>query len=426
MSLSKTKLLAITINLTLLFTWISLLQDFNISPISKSSVKADSLDTSNAPASVNFSLLRDFVTDKKPHFVTTGDFNNDGKLDLVVVSWENNTLSILLGKGNGMFKKPIIIPVINYDDPYKLTNPESVAVGDFNKDGKLDLVTANFSTGNISLFLGKGDGTFIIPTRTFFVGEFPRSIKIGDFNNDKNLDIVVTNSFTTNTVSVLLGDGAGNFGGYGTFSTGTGVGRGTQPLSVVVGDFNNDGKQDLATANFVDDSISILLGDGTGSFDLPKLIPYHYRSTYLGSTSIALADFNKDGKQDLVLNLADGDATKINKDIAMFQGNGDGTFTPLPNSIAAGATPSSIVSADFNGDGRTDIVVSNLKSNFVSVITANPKNSFVNTNFTLNPNTAAYFSAVVGDFNGDKKPDLAVTSNLTDSVFILLNTTNFK
>ena len=144
-------------------------------------------------------------------------------------------MSILLGNGAGGFSPP---------SNYNIGNaPRSVAVGDFNGDGKQDLAVANFGSNNVSILLGDGAGNFSAPTN-FAVGSSPYMVVVGDFNGDGNQDLAVANQYS-NSVSILLGDGAGNFGLAMNFGTGN------NPHSVAVGDCNGDGKQDLAVAKHV-------------------------------------------------------------------------------------------------------------------------------------------------------------------------------
>jgi hypothetical protein len=171
-----------------------------------------------------------------------GDFNRDGKLDLAVAKGGSNGVSILLGNGDGTFQS-----AVNYNAGI---NTSSVAVGDFNKDGKLDLVAANRSSNAVSILLGDGDGTFQ-PAVNYSVNN-PQSVAVGDFNGDGKFDLAVANS-AGNAVSVLLGDGDG------TFQPAVNYSAGSNPLWVAVGDFNGDGKLDLAVANSASNNVSVLL-----------------------------------------------------------------------------------------------------------------------------------------------------------------------
>ena len=158
-------------------------------------------------------------------------------------------------------------------------NPNSVAVGDFNGDGKLDLAVANSFDNFVSVLLGKGDGTFQAAVN-YGTGSGPLSVAVGDFNGDGKLDLVVTNAFDNN-VSVLLGNGDG------TFQAAVNYGAGSAPNSVAVGDFNGDGKLDLAVANNGSNNLSVLLGNGDGTFQ--AAVNY---SAGKGPYSVAVGDFN--------------------------------------------------------------------------------------------------------------------------------------
>src|SRR5581483_10570988 len=160
--------------------------------------------------------------------------------------------------------------------------PYSVAVGDFNGDGKPDLVTANNESNNVSVLLGNGDGTFQ-PHQDYAVGSFPYSVAVGDFNGDGKQDLATAanNGYPNGAVSVLLGNGDGTFQPYQDYAVGF------NPQSVAAGDFNGDGKLDLATANSQSNYVSVLLGNGDGTFQNQRTFP-------LGAdaVSVTAGDFN--------------------------------------------------------------------------------------------------------------------------------------
>jgi len=189
-----------------------------------------------------------------PSDITTGDFDNDGDLDLATANYDYGTITVLLGDNNGTFGERS-----DYDIEGDIVNPKCIISEDFNKDGNLDLAVTNFFKG-ISVFLGVGDGTFGNQhSYATMSGEGPVDIEAADFNGDGNLDLASTNFFN-DTVSVLLGTNTGAFGDHQTYKTGH------APHSVASHDFNNDGYIDLAVTNKCDNDVSILFGDGTGAF----------------------------------------------------------------------------------------------------------------------------------------------------------------
>src|SRR5581483_1210042 len=291
---------------------------------------------------VGFEGRNFIVGDSLPRSVAVGDFNGDGKQDLSIANTGN--VSILLGDGAGHFS--VATPFAVGDAPY------SVAVGDFNGDGKQDLAVANAFSDNVSVLLGDGAGNFSAPAN-FGVGNDPLSVAVGDFNGDGHQDLATANYFS-DRVSMLLGDGAGNFSAAANFSAGD------SPESVAVGDFNSDGKQDLATANFFGHNVSILLGDGAGNFSAPTNFAVGVR-TY--PNSVAVGDFNGDGKQDLAT--ADGGTfPDYNDKVSILLGDGAGHFS-APTIFGVGTYPKSVAVGDFNGDGNQDLSVANNLSNNV-------------------------------------------------------------
>ena len=332
-----------------------------------------------------------------PVSVAVGDFNGDGKQDLVVVNFGTapphstpGGVFILLGNGAGNFS------VTNF--PFgSVWQPQSVAVGDFNGDGKQDLALG--ITDAVSILLGDGAGNF--PTATDFnVGTGPVSAAVGDFNRDGRQDLVVTNSFS-NTVSILSGDGAGHFSGPSDFAAGT------NPSSAAVGDFNGDGKQDLAVPNAGSSNVSILLGDGAGHFSGPTDF-----GTGNDPISVAVGDFNGDGKQDLAV------ANYDSNNVSILLGKGDGSFTAATN-FDAGSNVASVAVGDFNGDGKQDLAVaSNTTAASVSILSGDGVGNF---SAPISFATDSYSGSVaVGDWNGDGKQDLALANSFGGSVSILL------
>ena len=220
----------------------------------------------------------------------------------------------------------------------------TAAAGDFNQDGKLDLAFAGELGNNVSIMLGKPDATFTART-DYPVGQCPVGIAVADFNYDGKPDLAVANS-ASNTVSVLLGNGDGTFQLAVDFATGE------DPIGVVTADFNGDGKMDIAVANNVSFSVSVLLGNGDGTFQ-----PATSFATKSSPVAFALGDFNGDGKPDLVVSEhnASDDANEAPEWISVFLNKGDGTFNRIDTTV--GYNPGPLVVCDFNQDGIDDIIV---------------------------------------------------------------------
>src|SRR2546426_457828 len=269
-------------------------------------------------------------------YLASGDFNGDGKLDLVVANRSSGNVSVLLGNGDGTFQS-----AVNYDAGIY---PQSVAVADFNGDGKLDFAVANFHSGNVSVLLGKGDGTFQTPIN-YDAADDPHSVAVGDFNGDGKADLAVANLASSN-VSVLLGNGDGTFQSAVNYGTAAG-------WSVAVGDFNGDGKADFAVAGYYDDNVSVLLGHGDGTFQAP--VNY---GAGKDPVSVAVADFNDDGKPDLAVANRGSFWDFTDGSVSVLLGNGNGSFQVAVN-YGVGANAGSLAVADFNGDGKPDLALAN-------------------------------------------------------------------
>jgi hypothetical protein len=324
-----------------------------------------------------------------PVAVAVADLNRDGIPDLVVGNQGSNSISLMLGNGNGTFHSALNFAARN--------NPNSVAVGDLNGDGKLDLAVANLNT--ISVFLGNGDGTF--QAQTIYGANSPHALTVADVNHDGKTDLVVANG---HRISVMLGNG------HGTFQAPVYSGNGIEPTSLAVGDFNRDGKLDVVTAN--PHGVSVLLGNGNGTFQNPV-----YYQAGAQPSAVAVADLNGDGTADLVV------ADRGSKSVRVPLGNGDGTFQS-GGKFGVGSSPVAVAVADVNGNGPLDLVLANAGSNSVSVLLNDRAPAGTGTfpgrqDFGVGFNP---FAVVVADVNGDGRPDL-VTAN-GSSVSVLLGNGN--
>jgi len=335
----------------------------------------------------------DIPVGTSPQALAAADLNGDGIPDLAVANSGSNTVSILLGNGDGTFTLKSTISPGN--------GPASLAVGDFNGDGAADIAVGNVADSTVQVLLGNGDGTFSVLASN--VGTVsPVSIAAGDFNQDGNLDVAAASDLEP-TVSVLLGHGDGTL-----TATSTPRGIKSPPLGLVLGDFNQDGLLDIAAVNTALGTLSDMLGNGDGTFTDTSPPP-----TGRTPVSLAVGDFNGDGKLDAMV------ANQMDNTVSVFIGLGDGGFQSQ-KTYAVGAQPEGLAVGDFNGDGKLDAVVANEGANSVSILPGNGDGTFGS---QLDyPTGKGPVAVVAADFNGDGILDLAVAANSGNTVSVLLGT----
>jgi hypothetical protein len=302
-----------------------------------------------------------------PRWIVGGDFNNDGKLDLATANREANTVSVLLGNGDGTFGTNA--------DFVTGAHPVGIAAGDFNGDGIPDLVTAD-TGGSVSVLLGQGGGVFAAHL-DFLTGSSAVQVVVGDFNGDGRDDIAVAGF--EGFVSILLGRGDGTFTTPTEFPTGSGL------SSLAVGDFNGDGVLDLVTANSLGRSASLLLGGGDGTFDHRTDPP-----TADIPLQVVAADFNADGRLDfLTASAHPGCAALICAgSLTLYLGNGDGTFRG-PFGVGTGPAATGIAAADINADGKLDLAIADGPNDGVDIL-------LQSAHVTLEPDTLVFESQPLG------------------------------
>jgi hypothetical protein len=371
----------------------------------------------------SFSPAVTFPVGVLPRTVTVADFNNDGKADLVVVnagpsstSTSQSSLSVLLGNGNGSFQPAVTTNIVH--GGLGQGNALSIATGDFNGDGKLDVAlnTSGDPAGPaVEVLLGNGDGSFQPSGRFLGVGGIPLSVAAGDFDHNGALDLVTANS--NGTVSVLLGNGDG------TFRPRTDLAVGGTPVTVAVGDFNGDGRLDVVAAQQLTDTVSVLLGNGNGTFAAPQV----FRASGQNFTpqSMALGDVNGDGNLDLVIksvSVLDSDAFQV----GVLLGRGDGTFQAPLLGAAQPDGSGDLALGDFNNDGRMDVAVADqlgASTGNLSVFAGNGDGTFqslIRLDLLTGGNDPLGVAAA--DLNGDGLVDLVATNASSGTVGVLLNT----
>ncbi len=366
---------------------LALLSASLVAPVSQLSTSALGSLTPSFPRT-------DFPVGHSPSAVAVGDFNGDGKLDMAVAEEGDNTVSILLGNGDGTFQSQSTFPTG--------VAPDAIVAGDFNGDGKLDLGVANFTDNTISILLGNGDGTFTAG-RTITGVNSPVAMVTGDFRSAGKLDLAVLDQ-ADGLVSVFLGNGDG------TFATKIDSSAGRSPSALVTGDFNGDGKTDLAVTNSGSNSVSVLLGNGDGTFF--KRIDF---GTGVGPSAIASADFNGDGRPDLAV------TNKVDNTLSILLGNGDGTFG-APTSFTTAAGPAALLSGNFASGTFPDLIVVCESANTLDVFLGLGNASFA-TPLSV-PTGNSPVAAAKGDFAGTGLLDVAVANQSSNTVSVILNAVN--
>ena len=313
-----------------------------------------------------------------------GDFNHDGQLDIAALD-KGGFLTVSLGN-KGKFSTP------STDTVGTTTTPAHAIYGDFNNDGKLDQMTVD---GSILVQFGNGDGTFQSPISSPIASTGIGGTVLGDFNKDGNLDLVVLTNQTSNVeFYVYLGNGNG------TFQAGVPIGASNRwPLAGVAGDFNGDGNLDVAVAAQNGTGVDVFLGNGDGTFKPATTYPTCFAGFNFG---MAARDLNGDGHLDIAMVCDD-----FQGGMNVLIGNGDGTFKPAVAYHAGGDYDASLALGDFNGDGKIDVAISGFTG--VTTFLGNGDGTFQAGIVTSSICVVAELVAV--DFNYDGKTDLACSYN---------------
>jgi hypothetical protein len=332
-----------------------------------------------------------------PNDLVVGDFNGDGIPDLAAPDSATGVVAVFLGKGDGTFQ-----PAMNTSTGQGST-PLALAVGDFNGDGKLDLAVALGNQAAVAILLGNGDGTFQPPRLAPTAGSglyYPVALTVGDFNHDGRLDIATADNSVG--ASVLLGNGDGSFQPYKLLGSSQG------PTWIATGDFNNDGIPDLAVTTGAD-TVDISLGNGDGTFQ-------KYTSVSIGNgtnpQSVAVSDLDGDGNLDLAVACYGANA------VGVLLGNGDGTFLPV-EFYATGTGPIAVTVGDLNLDGIPDLVVTNLSANSLSLFEGNGDGTFLPMPGYSTTGASQPAASVIADLDAEGTPEIVSVLYGSSALYVL-------
>ena len=333
-----------------------------------------------------------------------GDLNNDHYLDIVVANSVNGSISVFLGRGDGSFQSPIIYSTEESFAAYAL------AIGDFNNDDRLDIVTVGTETNHLRIWFGFGNGSFGSPIMySMSSGAGPTWIAVADLNNDLFVDIVIANYYS-NDIYILLGRGNGSFSDIVTLYTGPNSG----PFAVDIGDLNNDGPLDIVVINQKSNSIGTFFGYSNGTFSSQNIL---VTNPEFDLQSIILRDVNNDTILDILVT----DCNRSNSSIGILYGYGDGHFT-LPKIDSTGSTTQtrSISTGDFDNDGRIDLAMTLYFRGAIGIMLQRKVDPFGSAKLFSTGNHSRPKSVYVGDLNSDGHLDIVVANSGTDNIGILL------
>lgn len=291
---------------------------------------------------------RSFEAQARPFAIVAADFNGDGNPDLAIALQGDDQVAVLTGTAVGIFSEPVLFGVVG-------DSPRDIAAGDIDGDGNQDIVTANREDDTVSILLGNGDGTFQAATTVTVRDDLraqPEGIALGDFDGDGNLDFAVTRSFATQSgVAVALGDGAGGFGDLIETETGR------DPRGIVAADLNGDGNLDLAVSNNDSKDVSILLGNGDGTFTSAG----DFATGQDGNEALAVGDIDGDGNLDVVV------ANRERDNVSVMLGDGTGSLA-APTNTDTGNAPVAVALASIGDDTKLDIITANEEDDSITIL----------------------------------------------------------
>ena len=390
--------------------------------------------------------------DSHPFAGASADLNNDGRLDLITANEGTDSIGVLFGFNYTTFRSPVSY---SSNDSFR---PFGIAASDFNNDGFQDIATAFNGNGKIGIYLGCGNGSFIL-TITYSIGDNARpwSIIASDLNNDDRVDIIVTEN-RSGGIGILLGYGNGSFTKARMYSF-----ESSGLKSVAVGDWDNDGRLDLIVVDSDADSVEVFFGYGDGTFsrmqlsiikedfqaDSVVLVDLHndgrlyiiividisgstgYTRIYGSGVArnetisativnsqpryVTVADFNRDNRLDMAV--TDISHTQL----CILLANDDHDFGPCVSySIGSAFPPTSFDVGDFNNDNILDIVILSFEANGIVVLFGIGDGTFLFGRIFSTGIGSLPCALVIGDFNNDSRLDIAVTNYFTNNIAVFL------
>jgi len=366
-------------------------------------------ETCSALATVSFTAAAPYASASKTYAIFAGDLDGDGDLDLVAANETDNSVSVFLNNGAGVFTR--------LGAPYPTgAYPTGIALADFNHDNIPDVVTADYHGNSVSVLLGAASHTGALAAQKTYptvAGGETSTLAVGDLNGDGKLDVIATNPLRA-SFSEFLGRGDGTLAP--AIDVPVGITSAAQPYSAAIGDFDGNGANDVAIADVTSRAIIVRLGNGDGTFQ-PE-VPYADKGE--GAYILIARDVNLDGKLDLVC------ANRGSDNVTVLLGRGDGTFRKAIVSTTGKLTgPYSIAVADFNQDGVPDVVTANFMTGNATVLLGVGDGSFeapIDAGPTSSGTGRFSYGVAAGDFNGDGKPDIAVANPDDANIVVKLST----
>lgn len=363
------------------------------------------------PLSVSFADAVAYSSRYKPYVLLSGDLDGDGDLDLAVGNELASTVSVFrnVGTSSGVFE-PLAAPT---DTGFPTGEyPTGGAIGDFDRDGIADVITADYHGNSVTILRGTGTGSAYTLTAgasyPTVAGAETSNLAVGDLDGDAILDVIATNP-SASSVSVFVGRPDGTLAPATDVVLDAGL---AAPYSVAIGDFDGDDVADAAVADIRSPRVLILLGNGDGTFrsGLPQPIGGDAPFTMIAR------DMNLDGILDLVVANRGSDNTSV------LLGRGDGDFAdPIVSSTGAGTGPYSLATADFNLDGIPDVVTANYKSSTASVLLG-LGDGRLDAPIGAGATGQYTYGVAAGDFDGDGKPDFATANALSNDITVKTST----